>query len=93
MLILLKLVKGSLNFCLYLIDVLIFEVIQEESGLRVKGISIERAAAMTYWEYAQSVRRFQKIMEVIGIDQALRDAGIKAGDIVLIGENELEWED
>jgi len=70
-----------------------FEIVEEEEGVRVKGISIERAAAMTYWEYDQSVRRFQKIMEVIGIDGALREAGVVAGDIVLIGDHELEWED
>jgi GTP-binding protein len=70
-----------------------FEILKEAGGTRVKGISIERAAAMTYWEYAESVRRFQNIMEVIGIDQALRDAGVEAGDTVLIGEFELEWED
>jgi len=70
-----------------------FEICKEAGGTRVKGISIERAAAMTYWEYSESVRRFQNIMEVIGIDQALRDAGVVAGDTVLIGEFELEWED
>jgi GTP-binding protein len=69
-----------------------FEIIKEAGGTRVKGISIERAAAMTYWEYTESVRRFQNIMEVIGIDQALRDAGVEAGDTVFIGEFELEWE-
>ncbi len=60
---------------------------------RVSGAAIERAAAMTYWEYDQSVRRFQRILEALGIDKALRADGIKAGDTVLISEFELEWED
>ncbi|MDH3942897.1 MAG: GTPase ObgE [Anaerolineae bacterium] len=71
----------------------IFEVQQEADGWRVEGKAIERAAAMTYWEYGQSVRRFQRILEALGIDEALRNEGIQAGDTVLIGEFELEWED
>lgn len=70
-----------------------FKIVREEEGYRVKGNAIERAAAMTYWEYDQSVRRFQRIMETIGIDKALREAGIEVGELVLIGEFELEWED
>lgn len=70
-----------------------FTIQQEGDSWRVKGVSIERAAAMTYWEYSQSVRRFQRILETIGIDKALRAKGVEPGDIVLIGEHELEWED
>jgi GTP-binding protein len=70
-----------------------FDVINVDGQWIVKGISIERAAAMTYWEHGQSVRRFQKIMEVIGIDQVLREGGVKTGDTVVIGDHELEWED
>ena len=62
-------------------------------GWRIKGEAIERAAAMTYWEYYQSVRRFQHILEAMGIDQALRNAGVKPGDTVLIGDHELVWEE
>lgn len=60
---------------------------------RVAGKAIERAAAMTYWEYDQSIRRFQRILEALDIDKALREAGVETGDIVLIGEHELEWEE
>ncbi len=67
------------------------ENLPEGGGFRVRGKAIERAAAMTYWEYGQSVRRFQRILEALGIDQALRKAGVKPGDTVLIGEHELEW--
>ena len=66
---------------------------EDDGSYRVVGDSIERAAAMTYWEYDQSVRRFQHILETIGIDQALRDAGVSPGDTVHIGDFELEWED
>ncbi len=60
---------------------------------RISGVAIERAASMTYWQHDGSVRRFQKIMEALGVDVALRKAGIQEGDTVSIGEFELEWQD
>ncbi len=70
-----------------------FEVVREADGWRVVGQAIERAAAMTYWEYDQSVRRFQRILETLGVDAALREAGVQPGDSVFIGDYELEWEE
>ena len=70
-----------------------FKIITTPQGYRVAGAAIERAAAMTYWEYDQSVRRFQKILQILGVDQALRQAGVSPGDTVLIGDYELEWQD
>ena len=64
-----------------------------EEGYRVKGKAIERAANMTYWEHDESVRRFQKLMTTLGVEEALRNAGIEEGDNVIIGEFELEWQD
>jgi GTPase len=60
---------------------------------RVSGTAIERAASMTYWQHDGSVRRFQKIMETLGVEEALRKAGVEEGDTVSIGEFELEWQD
>ena len=60
---------------------------------RVSGTAIERAASMTYWQHDGSVRRFQKIMETLGVEEALRQAGVQEGDTVHIGEFELEWQD
>ena len=59
----------------------------------IKGGSIERAAEMTYWEYFESVRRFHRILESMGIGDALRNSGIHEGDSVFIGEHEFEWAD
>jgi len=70
-----------------------FKVKRTEEGWRVSGKSLERAAKMTYWEHRESVRRFQRLMEHIGLDESLRDAGIAEGDSVLIGEYVLEWQD
>jgi GTP-binding protein len=69
------------------------ESLPEEGGFRVSGAAIERAAAMTYWEFDQSVRRFQRILKALGIEDSLRDAGAQVGDTVYIGEFELEWQD
>jgi GTP-binding protein len=60
---------------------------------RISGAAIERAAAMTYWQHDGSVRRFQKIMQTLGIDEALRNAGVQEGDTVAIGDAELEWQE
>ncbi len=52
----------------------------------VSGEAIERAAAMTYWEHRESIRRFQRLMENIGVEEALREAGIEEGDTVIVGD-------
>ena len=71
-----------------------FTIEQIPEGWRLHGAAIERAAAMTYWELESSVRRFQRLMENLGVETALRKAGIQEGDTVFIGEDyELEWED
>jgi GTP-binding protein len=59
----------------------------------VRGAAIERAAEMTYWEHDGSIRRFHRLMVTLGVDEALRKAGIEEGDTVYINEYELEWQD
>ena len=70
-----------------------FTIQHTAQGWRVNCEAIERAAAMTYWEYDASIRRFQRILHALGVEDALRKAGIQEGDSVLIGEFELEWSD
>lgn len=62
-----------------------------DGAFLVKGKQIERAAAMTYWDYDEAVARFQRILETLGISAALIQAGVQVGDTVFIGEYELEW--
>ncbi len=71
-----------------------FEV-KRENGTqwRVSGVAIERAAKMTFWEHDGSVRRFQKMMEKLGVDTALKKAGIQEGDTVYVGNFDLEWQE
>jgi GTPase len=70
-----------------------FTIMGEPNGWRVKSVSIERAAEMTPWDQSGSVRRFQKLMERLGVDKALREAGAQEGDTVYIGEYELEYQE
>ncbi len=70
----------------------IFKIIREEGGAyRVVGRRIERAAAMTHWDYDDAILRFQDILETLGISKALEEAGVRVGDTVFIGDYELEW--
>ncbi len=66
---------------------------EDDGGWRISGTSIERSAAMTYWEHAESVRRFQKLMQRLGVDEALRTAGIESGETVRVADFELEWQE
>ena len=70
-----------------------FEIEKTDEGYIVTGKRIERAAAMTYFDQPGSVRRFQKLMAGIGVDKALRKAGIQEGESVFIGDWELTWQE
>ena len=70
-----------------------YAILKTDRGWRISGAALERAAAMTYWEHFQSIRRFHRILEAMGVDQSLRKAGVQPGDSVMIGDHELEWEE
>ncbi|MFA6092209.1 MAG: GTPase ObgE [Elusimicrobiota bacterium] len=71
-----------------------FEVSREaEDCFNVCGPALERLTAMTAMDLEESVRRFQNILRRIGVDKALRRAGIKEGDKVRIGKTEFAWSD
>ncbi len=48
---------------------------------------------MTYWDYDEAILRFQRLLDTLGVTEALREAGVQEGDTVYIGEHELEWSD
>ncbi|MDX1993781.1 MAG: GTPase ObgE [bacterium] len=73
-------------------DEALFKITRGDDGsFHVTGKRIERAAAMTYWDYDDAVMRFQQILETLGITAALEEAGVRVGDTVYIGDFELEW--
>jgi GTP-binding protein len=69
------------------------EMTEDGEAWRVSGTKIERVAAMTYWEFSEAVARFQRILNAMGITDALREAGVQPGDQVIIGNEVLEWSD
>jgi GTP-binding protein len=70
-----------------------FTISREGDGWRVRGVKIERIAAMTYFEFEATAMRFQGILEGMGISSALREAGVNVGDTVYIGDETLEWQE
>lgn len=73
------------------VDEKAFTIARDDDGWHVRGIAIERAAAMTNWDQDESVARFQRILEAMGIAMALREAGVQEGDTVFVGKFELVW--
>jgi GTP-binding protein len=68
-----------------------FQIEHLDDKYLIKGKEIERHAAMAYLDTEDGLRRFQNILKVMGVDDALRDEGIQEGDKVMIGQLELEW--
>ncbi len=68
-----------------------FAIAREGEAFRVRGRRIERIAAQTNFEVEESAERFQRDLERLGIDAALRRAGVVRGDSVRIGALEFEW--
>jgi len=74
------------------VDEKAFTIERDSTGVWiVSGREIERAAAMTNWQYYEAAMRFQRILEALGISQALEKAGVAEGDSVRIGTIELTW--
>ena len=59
----------------------------------VRGAALERFAQMSNWDYYEAVRRFQRVLVVAGVNQALKIRGVRAGDTVVLGAAEFEWSD
>lgn len=59
----------------------------------VAGGKIERAVQRTNLNYYDSLLRLHAYLERQGVIKALREAGVQEGDVVRLGEYELEWRD
>ena len=57
----------------------------------VDGRRVERLVAQTDFENDESAGRLQRELARLGVVDALRRAGVTAGDTVRIGDMELEW--
>ncbi len=58
---------------------------------RVRGTKVERVAQMTNWNQEEGVQRTHRVLQAMGVNDALRAAGVREGDFVRIGDVELEW--
>ena len=59
----------------------------------IKGEAVERIMRRVNIEDNESLYYFQKSLDNLGVNQKLKQMGIKEGDIVKILDYELEWED
>jgi GTP-binding protein len=69
-----------------------FTVERQGDGWRVRGVRVERVAAMTPFVLPEAAARFQRQLRAMGVEQALKEAGVQPGDMVHIGDEELEWQ-
>ncbi len=60
---------------------------------QLRGKFVERASAMLDVTLPEAIYRFQSSLKRIGVDRALKKAGIKKGDKVRCGDFEFEWSD
>jgi GTP-binding protein len=70
-----------------------FEIRRERGGYRVFSDYLVRKAQMTRWDLYEATERFQRSLDRSGVAGALLKLGIEPGDMVYIGDYELEWQD
>jgi GTP-binding protein len=68
-----------------------FTINREDGVFVVGGKEIERHYAMTDFNNEEAVKRFQRIIKLMGIEDELRRQGAKEGDTVRIGELEFDY--
>lgn len=68
-----------------------FEIVKDGSVFTITGKQVEKIVAMTRTEEEEALFRMHNIFKKIGLDKALKEAGIKPGDTVRIGKMEFEF--
>ncbi len=68
-----------------------FRIERVNGVFEVSGKRIEKLLAMTNFNTDEGLRRFQMIVEKMGLEEALRRQGIKPGDTVKISDFEFEY--
>jgi GTP-binding protein len=68
-------------------------IVQEAAGVwRVQGRVAERAVSVSDFRDPDALVYVQQRLQKIGVDRALARAGAREGDVVRIGDTELEYE-
>lgn len=68
-----------------------YTIEEEADGFRVSGRSVEQAVRMTDFENEQAVRYLHTRLQRAGVFNALQKLGARAGQIIYIGDTELEY--
>lgn len=55
-----------------------------DGAWRLTGERIEKAAAMTNWDYYEAQDRFQRIMRALGVTEKLKEKGAANGDLIMV---------
>ncbi len=71
-----------------------FQIFCDQAGIFVvSGEEVEKHVAMTDFNNEAAIKRLQRIFKKMGLDQALREKGAKAGDVIRIRELEFDFAD
>ena len=70
-----------------------YTITKEEGIFVIKGEAVERVMRRVNIADNESLYYFQKSLDTLGVNEKLREMGIKEGDIVRIDDYELEWEE
>lgn len=70
-----------------------FEVRKQDGEFIVEGLAIERLMGRVNMEDNESLYYFQKSIKELGVEQRLKEMGVKEGDTVRFIDWELEWYD
>lgn len=68
-----------------------FTVTKRHNGFYVEGRAVTELVTKTQWGVPEAVDRVQLQLEDLGVLEALRNAGVEAGDTVFLAGLELEW--
>lgn len=70
-----------------------FTIIKEDGIFVVDGPGVQRIMRRVNLEDNESMHYFQKCLEELGVNKALKEEGVKEGDTVKVVDWELEWYD
>ncbi len=70
-----------------------FEIVKENGEFIVKGPAVDRLMGRVNLEDNESLYYFQKTLRNLGIDDALKAAGVEEGDTVRFNDWEFAWYD
>jgi GTP-binding protein len=73
-----------------------FEILYDDQfpgQFRVAGAKIEKMIEQMNWDYYEAVQRFQRILDAQGVTEALKMAGAKQGDLIMIGDLDFNFWD